>query len=255
MVSAAVHEILKLGPSTAEMLGLLSQVSGRSLEELEGEIRIHLAARIMFLLLGDASGAANYELIAKRIERRLEGVGELEPLTRAVARALALVDSSDARSRVGLQDLPYPVRRQLMVKQANRCAVCGWRFGADFDDQRTQGEGRPTLDHLVPFRLAGDELENLRVLCGLCNAVKEATLHVGEHGRIWTNNHVYFLRLRAVAFWSLVRDGSCRALGCATGPRESRLFVERRGHRGAWVFDNCTVRCEKHMTAGELVEY
>jgi hypothetical protein len=255
MLPTAAREVLRLTPDIDGLLRLLSQVTGRPNDELAAELRTHLAARIAFLLLGEVEDAPNYNVILKRLTARLRISSPLEPLTDAIARTLLSLDAAADVRRMGLLELPYPARQHLFQRQGHRCAVCGWKF-ADMSARRgTLLEGSPTLDHRIPYRVGGEHLENLWILCGLCNSIKEATIHVGEHGRVWSNNYIYFPRVRAVAFWTFVREGVCRSHGCGAPPATARLYVERLRHRGAWILDNCTVRCELHVTPSESIDY
>jgi|SRR5262245_22663518 len=255
MLPTAARELLRLTSGIDGLLRILSQVTGRPVEELEAEVKSHLAARISFLLLGEVEDASNYNIILKRLTARLRISSSLEPLTDAIANTLLCLGTAADVRRLSLLDLPYPARQQILQRQGRRCAICGWSFTESASHRKTSAEASPTLDHRIPYRVGGEHLDNLWILCGLCNSIKEATIHVGEHGRIWSNNYVYFPRLRAVAFWTFVREGQCRKEGCAASAAVSRLYVERLRHRGAWILDNCIVYCEQHVTVSESIDY
>jgi len=254
MLPAAAQEVLRLQPNIDGLLSLLAQITSRPVSELESELKTHLAARICFVLLGEVETATNYDVIVRRLAARLGTPHAIEPLTDAVARTLIFLDSAGDGRRLGLADLPYPIRRELFMRQGYRCAVCGWKFSGPAPVSGSK-ERAPTLDHRIPHRIGGEQIENLWILCALCNSIKEATIHVGEHGRIWSNNYVYSPRLRPVAFWTIMRERFCRESSCNAGPNGIRLYVERIHHRGAWVLDNCTVRCSLHVTPSESIDY
>lgn len=58
------------------------------------------------------------------------------------------------------------LKRTLLEQQSHRCAICG----RDIDIHAH-------LDHIVPFKLVGDELDNnLQMLCSGCNQRKNESL-------------------------------------------------------------------------------
>jgi 5-methylcytosine-specific restriction endonuclease McrA len=250
------QEVLRLWAGTEELLEVLSRLSGRSVEELESELREHLAVRISFLLLGEARGASNYFVLEKRVRDRLTLEGtEVKRLAGALALSASQVDAWNEEPRTALTELPYPVRQRMLRRQGARCAICGFRFGKENTGRRSTLESMPTLDHRVPYRVGGNAERNLWILCGLCNRIKEAAVHVGEHGRVWSNNFVYFSRSRVVAFWTFVRDKGCRSTGCEKGPGSSRMFCRRRSLKCEVVVDNCMTLCEEHQKLDDIVDY
>ena len=59
------------------------------------------------------------------------------------------------------------IRKDLVLKQKNCCAVCGELFGND--------PSKIHIDHIVPWKLVGDELKNnFQALCETCNECKSA---------------------------------------------------------------------------------
>src|SRR5262245_20878406 len=125
----AVREVLRLWNSTETLLGVLSQLSGRPVGELEAELCEHLAVRIGFLLLGDLASATNFGVLEKRLGERLD-LGE-EParrLAQFLACSASQIDSWTEGPRRTLADLPYPLRQRMLRRQGNRCGVCGWPF-------------------------------------------------------------------------------------------------------------------------------
>jgi len=245
-----VNDVLTVFPDISSLLHGLAHVSGRNEADLEREVREHLATRLAFLLLGEVEGAANFPTIGRRIRQALPPNAELGDLVSSVAKFSCAVESSNDMRRTSWADLPYPIRTAMLIKQGRRCGVCGW----DFVATATEGLDKrgPTLDHKMPYRLGGDSLDNLWVLCALCNAIKESALHVGEHGRTWTNNFVYGGRRRSIAFWVMYRDKVC--LRCGVLPSTTQLFVYRRHDRGSWSHDNCVTSCSGCGT-GQLVDY
>lgn len=257
MFGECVDQLLKLYPKPDDLLSVLGSLSGRHRDNLEREVSEHLALRICFLLLGELESSSSYETFDRRLRLRLApGNERLFSVSDSLARTLALVSAKDDSGRLGLRALTYPHRRALFAAQNHRCAVCGFAFtGREETGDRTEYECSPTLDHKVPFRLGGEGYANLWILCGRCNGLKEARVHVGETGRPWTNNYVYSDKRRVVAFWAMWRDRQCTTDGCIKTARAGRLYVERRVARGAWVLDRCVTRCGDHIDHDRRAEY
>ncbi len=63
--------------------------------------------------------------------------------------------------------IPLRVKQDLYKKQAGKCAVCGEPLG--------QNWGVIHVDHIIPWVLVGDELDNnYQVLCHTCNQCKSS---------------------------------------------------------------------------------
>ncbi|MDD3831264.1 MAG: HNH endonuclease [Clostridia bacterium] len=61
-------------------------------------------------------------------------------------------------------------KKELYKKQEGICAACGEQLGTEWS--------RIHVDHIVPFVLVGDELENnYQVLCETCNECKSAKVN------------------------------------------------------------------------------
>jgi 5-methylcytosine-specific restriction endonuclease McrA len=256
MLPDFVRSILTERPDQDRLLELLAALSGRSVATYRSEILEHLAIRAGFLLLDEVSGASNYDIIADRVCSRFGGDRDaLDPLISSLAAAISAIESSAEARRSGLRDIPYPIRRSILERQKERCGVCGWHFRDSDSPSRTASEKAQTLDHRVPYRIGGDSLSNLWVLCGLCNMAKEATLHVGEHGRVWSDNFLYERRTRLVAFWTFRRDGACQSEECNAGPTVSRLYAVRIRYRSATILDSMLTRCERHRSEASAIEY
>lgn len=253
MLTLATKEVLELHPTVDGLIGLLSDLGAQSVDETVAELKEHLALRLVFLLLSETEGAPNYHVLSSRIERRLGARGTA--VARAVAGIRAHMQAANVTLRSGLEDLSHTFRQSLFTKQGHRCGVCGWHFGEANHPGRIDTLAVPTLDHRVPYRLGGDQTSNIWILCHLCNVIKHARLHVGEHGPIWTNNYVYWPRQQAVAFWVLMRDRRCKAAACTATAATSRLRVVRLSNCGAWVFDNCLTVCEDHLDNGDALSY
>lgn len=253
--------LLESSAGIADLVGLLSRLSGRSTDETVTELREHLASRIFFLLLSDIATASSYTTIERRVSSRLEGTThDPKRVSTLLAETLGRIEASSVARRSSLGDLPYPTRRSLFDRQNNRCAVCGWSFSTfPLPSHRSSTEAEATLDHIIPFRLGGDRRENLGVLCGLCNSIKNAAIHVGERGRVWIDNFIYGQTRvnyrRSVAFWTLARDKVCRWDSCNNGAFDGQLFAVRRDNTGGWVLDNCVTCCSLHLGEFEALDY
>ncbi len=254
MLEPVTSELLRLHPTLDDLIGLLSRLGGRPPDDTIAEVREHLALRVLFLLLGEVDSAPNYDVLRRRLEARLR-IAEASALIDALAAIRAHVQSADVGPRSGLEDLTHTFRQDLFRRQGHRCAVCGWHFFNPNSPGRPETLAGPTLDHRVPHRLGGDHASNIWILCHRCNSIKRARLHVGEHGPVWTDNHVYAPRLQAVAFWVLMRDRACTIAACQHTGATARLFVARVGGQGGWVFDNCTTLCETHARGHDAINY
>lgn len=93
-------------------------------------------------------------------------------------------------------DLGLIAHRDLLQEQNQRCAVCAYRFpvvsapllsdeSMTFVEDYESREGevvlsryyrRPELDHILPYFIGGDGLENWQILCRTCNAGKGSSL-------------------------------------------------------------------------------
>ena len=59
------------------------------------------------------------------------------------------------------------IKKDLFKKQEGLCAVCGNELGNDWS--------KIHVDHIIPWKLVGDELDNnYQLLCGTCNECKSA---------------------------------------------------------------------------------
>lgn len=64
--------------------------------------------------------------------------------------------------------IPLTVKLELYKKQNGKCAVCGEDLGED--------NSKIHVDHIIPWTLVGDELENnYQDLCDTCNECKSAS--------------------------------------------------------------------------------
>lgn len=255
MLPGAIAEIRRLFDSPMALLEFLGKVNGRGLEETEDELENHLALRVLFVLIGEVETAANHRVLEARLTRLLAADSKrIKALAAQLSSVIANRAASSTEPRSGVGDLSHTSRRAIYERQRSRCAVCGWDFSGG-GSERSSKEGSPTLDHIVPYRLGGDALCNLQIVCGLCNAAKRERCHVGENGPVWSNNHVYWQRRRAIAFWTLIRDGRCCVSECGAGPSQSRLYVTRKNDRGAWLLDNCITMCDDHVGSFTAIQY
>jgi hypothetical protein len=256
MLQKALDELRALYPNVQDLIAALSQVCGRGQDEMEEEIAFHISLRTLFLLLGHVESAPNYRAAQHRLARCLgHSEADLHALSAAIANVRLSLRGAEGATQAGVADLSYVERQRLLRRQGSRCAVCGWPFESSDMEHRSPQQAQVTLDHVIPFRLGGDGFPNLRLVCGLCNSIKQAKLHVGEQGLVWTNNYIYWPRRKTVAFWTFERDLGCRVSDCTIGPATGRLFAVRRGDRGPWSFDNCTTVCETHADGLQFVEY
>lgn len=249
MTPAGVENLLEAWPTLDEQIALLAEVAGVESDELRHEITLHVAIRVYFLLLSETRLAENFDEICRKLRQRLGENLNIDELARKLAMTQARSAGVPGGGRVGLASLPYPVRRALYDQQGHRCAVCGWHFDSP-DPLRL-----PTLDHRIPRRLGGDTYDNLEILCRLCNTMKRELLHIGEQGRVWTNNHVYLANPRAVAFWTIARVRRCLVQDCFLDSAKARLFAVLKNPEAAAVVDNCTVVCESHTVGREALAY
>lgn len=256
MLPTAVNEVLRFRPRLSGLLELLSDLTGRDIVEGTREIEEHVAARIFFLLLGEIADAPNFDLVTTRVAQRLHvSASEVADLATSLVDALLNGNASEVGRRESISDLSYRKRGELFTRQGYRCAVCGWDFRVAPGAERTDTEAKATLDHIVSYRLGGDHMRNLWIICGLCNGIKGACLHVGEYGRVWIGNHVYWTSPRTTAFWTFLRDRRCRITSCARGPNVTRLYAVRQRRRGARTLDNLISHCDAHREEADAIHY
>lgn len=247
----AAAEIATRFPSIEELVTLVAQLGKTAAANVEAELREHLSLRASFLLLGSMHGCSSFPVAARRLSARL-GIDEVQAsrdqIVVALIAAAQLVSISSTERKFGIRDLPYPVLARMLSDQNRRCGVCGAIF-----ERETERE--MTLDHRVPFRIGGNTLENLWLLCRICNRTKSDLIHISEDGRTWINNHVMLSRSRATAFWCMLRDGGCTYQHCATSPQTDAMMVVRHSNVGPWTRENCATRCSQHLTGFDAFRY
>lgn len=145
----------------------------------------------------------------------------------------------------GIRALRFGVYSRLQQKQRGRCAVCGVPFDGDTIE---------TLDHILPWRLAGDPFDgsNWQLLCGECNLGKREWLSALQspqalnwvYGQVETLSREHTLETRYLA---LALAGKCQIKNCTAGPRDARLNVARRYSTGLPILDNVIIRCDAHL--------
>ncbi|MCP9784950.1 HNH endonuclease [Cyanobium sp. N5-Cardenillas] len=236
------------------MIKLVAHLSCQEEQAVRNELLQHLGSRAFFLLLAEISHAPNFFAIQNRIANSLmRSNDEVNSIVTEVSRTHVSMSSASLGRRSSLRDLTPEQKRRLLQSQQNRCGHCGWNFNSQ-EETRTKYQSQPTLDHKVPYRIGGDHDSNLWILCGLCNSMKKASIHIGESGSVWIDNAAYPAPRGLVAFWVLWRHRHCTATGCRKGPSDARLFVTRLNNAGPWVPGNCTVRCAEHHT-GNVINY
>jgi len=155
--------------------------------------------------------------------------------------------SQSLRSRLRISDLKaldYGAYRRLLLRQAERCAVCGVSF---------DGEAVEELDHKLPWRLVGDipDGSNWQILCSLCNKGKKAWISSIQSR--FAFNWVYDANISKddvhleTRFVILAQRRECEDSGCRRTPETVRLYVVKRSDTGLAVADNLVVRCEAHI--------
>lgn len=139
----------------------------------------------------------------------------------------------------------------LQARQGNRCAVCGARFGTGVLE---------TLDHILPWRLAGDPHDgsNWQLLCDECNRGKREWLSALQSPQAlnWFYGFAEEWPTRTTLetrYLTLVLAGKCQVADCDANPKTSRLELTKRLPTGLPVLDNIVVRCEQHVADGTQV--
>jgi len=133
----------------------------------------------------------------------------------------------------------------LVQRQNSRCALCGFSF---------RDHGGETLDHIIPWRLIGDNQDgsNWQILCAGCNSGKSS--HLTHLMLLASMNWVYGKTLNLsdeeysnqVRFSVLSRDGRCTSPGCNATPLNSSLRLVKSIGSGLGLYDFFTTRCEIH---------
>jgi len=136
--------------------------------------------------------------------------------------------------------------RELLIRQNSRCAVCGHDF---------RGHGGETLDHVIPWRLIGDNADcsNWQLLCADCNTGKSSYLSylmmsisvnwVYGLERVQVDSNTYDLQTR---FAVLSRDMGCSHPGCNAKSTNSSLRISKANRTGLGIFDFFRTFCEVH---------
>ena len=72
------------------------------------------------------------------------------------------------RKKNSRNGIPLIVKKELFMKQNGKCVICGCELGDNWS--------KIHVDHVVPWELVGDELENnFQDLCDKCNEEKNAS--------------------------------------------------------------------------------
>lgn len=135
----------------------------------------------------------------------------------------------------------------LLQKQNYRCLTCGHSF---------RDHGGETLDHIVPWRLIGDNSDgsNWQLLCADCNTGKSSFLTylmmpislnwVYGVDRIQLGSNSCDLQTR---FAVLSRDMHCCREGCGVGPNTESMHIRKVSDTGVGVFDFFKTFCREHV--------
>lgn len=173
---------------------------------------------------------------------RIPGIdpGDRRIVDRVIEVRNRIRNSEIGVSRQSWSALHFRRRATLLSSQGDRCAVCGTLL--------TMGGPRgvqPELDHIVPYALGGDADDNIRVLCGACNAAKGNLLTFANSGTISLN---YFISgrtpMRRLALCVFERDLSrCTTAGCTSSALERELYVVKIVNEGRVIYDNLRTVC------------
>lgn len=207
----------------AEIEGLAKKLH-LSLDQVLEDLRASLLQRLTLLALPLESVGADIAIgYVKKV------LGE-----RATPQVLA-----EFALHVEREPVSDRVYTDLLVRQANRCAVCG---------RRLMRHVRPQVDHVLPVALGGlTETRNLRTLCRSCNQGKGMLL-----GWPLAAPHFETIITPRLRFFVLDRArGVCQHADCEFRVLETELRPTLRtphSEGGRTVLDNLYATCEMHYS-------
>lgn len=236
--------------------------------EVEGEVSMMLALRILWRLVPDAlftQGNPDYEELAfAMIEKEITAVpSEMTiQMLATIYRRLRSARTSGRAYTTSL-DLETSTHRALLDGQGGACLVCRYKFydvSADslhetdlsyFEEEYRPFEGevfleqyfrRPTLDHVIPYFLGGDGPENWQILCETCNAGKGASLSwLNRKGWMPATSLSEVLNLTPALRYSALSSANMRVENDRLAPGKSiRLF--KKDTARLLYLDNLSVR-------------
>jgi hypothetical protein len=207
-----------------------------------------IALRRLLYMIPDFSPEASYNVRRRTAEAYLLQSGitfDESDLEWVLEIGNALTANQEYLQKTGWGELHFSTRHELLEKQNWRCLVCGCTLSLGPDQDLSR---KPEIDHALPFRIGGNSLKNLRVLCHACNNIKSDDLASFSTSAVCLNNFLKENRLgylQRVTFWTFVRDNSaCQRDSCKRTSHVAQLFMEKKSALGRYVFDNCRTVCE-----------
>lgn len=213
--------------------------------------------RILPLVFGLLPQEALYRekydaLVKPLIEKHLQTLGiNKEPILVRVLKEIAdqyyrtEKESTSGQVKYSIERLKayHPDKYSSMIKQQNnRCALCGTLF---------DGTVIESLDHILPWRLAGEGKltgSNWQILCFECNRGKREFLSSLQSPLAF--NWIYSKALSdyvsepnaETRYVLLAQCGCCER--CGNTSRQALLKVKKRIQNALCVVDNLEVLCE-----------
>lgn len=124
----------------------------------ENNDSVELKARIRNILAISKNPINTIKEIIKREQKIL--LNELES-KRVYELILAFLNKKSFRSSIDKE-----TKASMLITQKHKCAICDCNIDTNYH-----------LDHIVPFKYVGDNLENnLQLLCQKCNEAKKDSL-------------------------------------------------------------------------------
>lgn len=164
---------------------------------IEGELSAVLAMRLLWRCVPSRifrSSAPDFEAIAKSALETEFGVRVSTEMIAMLAIVYRRLRRSHLEGRPDTRlDLSRITHRELMNDQRWQCAICRYQFPDStyfylddteddyFSEDYSARNGelhlakyyrRPALDHIIPYFIGGDGIENWQILCWTCNSGK-----------------------------------------------------------------------------------
>lgn len=139
--------------------------------------------------------------------------------------------------------------KEIIRRQGNRCALCGSLF---------DGEITETLDHIIPWRLVGDNLKgsNWQILCLNCNSGKREYFSCLQTKAAY--NWVYSSvnaecseHISNETRYVILSQQKC-CFYCNRSPESVKLHIKKKHLSGLLVVDNLIAICEHCLNSNEV---
>lgn len=260
VVSAQLEAMGAAVPTIATLLQA-ADAAGMNKTELEGDLADLITERLFFHLIGPVRPELTRRERSSMVRRRLLALGLDEDMADAMVAPIVLaqgaIDQARGARRESIDSLEETRLAELLRTQSYRCRTCRVPLRdrvrqrtllPQFNTSGLEPVFIPTLDHVLPFYLVGNETPYV-LLCRPCNSVKKDRLGRQEDGFVVAGNtartHEDSAIQRRVAFWRLNASPECSVCGSSG----SVLLLARRDRHERFVAENLRTVCAVCATA------